>query len=252
MAEFDIGKHCSMESCKQLDFLPVECDKCGLIFCKIHYAYVAHNCKVYTQACSEAALKIEKIRYNCSTSGCDKSELVAVVCPFCKLNFCLQHRHPQDHDCQHVDDKKHKMIKTSQLVDNILKNAEKASQSGKKPIKNMSAKAKATAARVSLMRIKQKAVGDEGLPQEQRIYLRIQHPPLSELCIFLDKEWSVGKSIDVIADKLKVENKNNMAHCKVLCLFNDAGTCLETSSRWTHLLNEETIFSGSELTLSLT
>lgn len=248
MAEFIIGKQCSVEGCQQLDFLPVECDKCELTFCRNHYAYESHSCKVYSQECSEAAMKVDKINYPCSNQGCEKKELVEISCPCCKLNFCLQHRHPQDHHCQQVETYRHGMTKTSQLVKDILKNTEK--QITKKPKIMLSEKAKATAVKVSLMKIKQKAVGDAGLPAEQRVYLRIHHPPQSDLCMFFDKEWSVGKSIDVIADKFKVENKNNMSNCKMLCLVPDQQHHLLPSSKWNDLIKNNSIFSGSELTLT--
>ncbi|CAB4031453.1 AN1-type zinc finger 2A-like, partial [Paramuricea clavata] len=35
----------------------------------------------------------------CSAKGCKKKELVPVLCDSCRRNYCLRHRHPQDHDC---------------------------------------------------------------------------------------------------------------------------------------------------------
>ena len=32
--------------------------------------------------------------------GSEKKELMPLICDVCKLNFCLTHRHPSDHDCQ--------------------------------------------------------------------------------------------------------------------------------------------------------
>uniref|UniRef100_A0A8D0PYH8 AN1-type domain-containing protein n=1 Tax=Sus scrofa TaxID=9823 RepID=A0A8D0PYH8_PIG len=40
----DLGKHCSEETCRQLDFLPLRCDACKQDFCKDHFACAAHNC----------------------------------------------------------------------------------------------------------------------------------------------------------------------------------------------------------------
>ncbi|XP_057386082.1 AN1-type zinc finger protein 2A isoform X3 [Balaenoptera acutorostrata] len=40
----DLGKHCSEKTCKQLDFLPLECDACKQDFCKDHFTYSAHKC----------------------------------------------------------------------------------------------------------------------------------------------------------------------------------------------------------------
>ena len=36
----------------------------------------------------------------CRKAKCKKKELVPLVCETCRLNFCLTHRHPADHDCQ--------------------------------------------------------------------------------------------------------------------------------------------------------
>lgn len=40
----DLGKHCSEETCKQLDFLPLKCDACKRDFCKDHFTCAAHKC----------------------------------------------------------------------------------------------------------------------------------------------------------------------------------------------------------------
>ncbi|KAK6311644.1 hypothetical protein J4Q44_G00173080 [Coregonus suidteri] len=40
----DLGEHCSENSCKQLDFLPMRCDACEEIFCKDHISYANHKC----------------------------------------------------------------------------------------------------------------------------------------------------------------------------------------------------------------
>ncbi|KAF0882895.1 ZFN2A protein, partial [Crocuta crocuta] len=40
----DLGEHCSEETCKQLDFLPLNCDACKQDFCKDHFTCAAHKC----------------------------------------------------------------------------------------------------------------------------------------------------------------------------------------------------------------
>jgi len=43
----------------------------------------------------------EKVFTNkCNKHRCKKKELVKITCDSCKLNFCLTHRHPKDHDCE--------------------------------------------------------------------------------------------------------------------------------------------------------
>lgn len=36
----------------------------------------------------------------CSKGGCKQKEMMRVTCDQCRLNFCLKHRHPLDHDCK--------------------------------------------------------------------------------------------------------------------------------------------------------
>ncbi|XP_037094402.1 AN1-type zinc finger protein 2A-like [Pollicipes pollicipes] len=131
----DLGKHCSQSSCRQIDFLPVKCDACQNIFCKDHFTYAQHQCpsaykkNVQVPVCplcsapvpiargalpdaavslhidndcaSDPAVKKRKIYTNrCSKKGCKVKELVKVTCDSCMLNFCLSHRHAQDHDCK--------------------------------------------------------------------------------------------------------------------------------------------------------
>ncbi|EDV20529.1 uncharacterized protein TRIADDRAFT_50976 [Trichoplax adhaerens] len=126
-----LGQNCSNPQCSRLDFLPVKCNACHKIFCNDHYLYTSHNCPLaYTKdvqvpvcpLCNQPVpvgkgespddkvsrhmdndCKFEKPvkRSNrCSLKGCKMIELVPVVCPSCKKNFCLKHRHEQDHNCQ--------------------------------------------------------------------------------------------------------------------------------------------------------
>eukprot|EP00761_Pharyngomonas_kirbyi_P012369 gb/GECH01012396.1/.p1 GENE.gb/GECH01012396.1/~~gb/GECH01012396.1/.p1 ORF type:complete len:140 (+),score=24.95 gb/GECH01012396.1/:1-420(+) len=45
MSEFhDLGAHCSLESCKQKDFLPFQCDLCKKTFCLDHREPESHSC----------------------------------------------------------------------------------------------------------------------------------------------------------------------------------------------------------------
>jgi len=127
-----LGKHCSEKSCRQLDFLPMKCDACSEIFCKDHLQYDDHNCSssykknIQVPVCPLCNQPIpvsrgsvpdmvvsdhienncqvrrkEKVFSNrCNKPKCKKKELVPCICDICKLNFCLTHRHPADHDCK--------------------------------------------------------------------------------------------------------------------------------------------------------
>ena len=42
MLAFDT--HCSVPTCRQLDFLPFKCDKCNVVTCSAHHAPQQHSC----------------------------------------------------------------------------------------------------------------------------------------------------------------------------------------------------------------
>lgn len=129
----DLGKHCSEQTCKQLDFLPFKCDVCKQDFCKDHFTCAAHKCPFafkkdvqvpvcplcnnpvpirkgeipdavvgehMDRDCKYRPGKREKIfTYRCSKAGCKKKEMLQVACDQCRGSFCIQHRHPLDHGC---------------------------------------------------------------------------------------------------------------------------------------------------------
>nr|CAG4645003.1 EOG090X0APF [Leptodora kindtii] len=131
----DLGQHCSNKACNVLDFLPMKCDACHLIYCKDHIRYELHSCQssykknIQVPVCplcnqpvpwkrgeapdiavgahidqdcqSDPAKSKRKVFGNrCSMKGCKQKEVVPVICDKCKLNHCLKHRHPCDHSCK--------------------------------------------------------------------------------------------------------------------------------------------------------
>ncbi|XP_022909004.1 AN1-type zinc finger protein 2A [Onthophagus taurus] len=129
-----LGNHCSNKSCNKLDFLPIKCDACGQIFCNEHYNYLTHNCPesykknnqvpvcplcnipipvggklpdvavsahIDSDCQSDPAKNRRKVFTNkCTRKGCKVKEVIRVICEDCKMNYCLKHRHPIDHDCK--------------------------------------------------------------------------------------------------------------------------------------------------------
>lgn len=129
-----LGQQCSLSTCNQLDFLPFTCDACNSIFCKDHFEFSKHDCAkmkerdVRVPVCplcnkpvpipkggnvdrvvsahidrdcqSDPAKKKRKAYSNrCCQPGCKQRELIPVTCSVCQQNYCIRHRHPQDHTC---------------------------------------------------------------------------------------------------------------------------------------------------------
>ncbi|KAG5850298.1 AN1-type zinc finger protein 1 [Anguilla rostrata] len=216
MAELDIGKHCTIATCNQQDFLPFVCDDCSGVFCIEHRSRESH-------ACPEIPVKKEVLTsgsstsYPCTFEDCKGKELLPVLCPHCQKNFCLAHRHQDDHKCEKLEIQKPRMAATQQHVKNIVESKKGLPASkGRKGAKNS-----ATAAKVALMKLKLHADGDKGLPQTERTYFQVFLPKEAKdnsLPMFFCSRWSIGKVVDYAATLANLKNNNNVLTAKKLRL----------------------------------
>ncbi|KAI9277002.1 hypothetical protein BDA99DRAFT_494622 [Phascolomyces articulosus] len=127
----ELGKHCTFEGCKQLDFLPYTCYHCKKIYCQEHFKLDDHHCpslndpqldvRVPTCPICESPVpgprnEDPNIRVNrhiqnncedtkkpsnlCRQKGCKAKLLVPMQCSDCGKAYCVKHRLPVDHDCK--------------------------------------------------------------------------------------------------------------------------------------------------------
>lgn len=130
-----LGKNCSHASCNKLDFLPMKCDACRVVFCTDHFHYAQHKCPsaykkdLQVPECplcgapvpgkrgeapdiavgehidndcqaDPAKERRKKVFTNrCAFKSCKAKEMVPLICSECSLNFCFRHRHAVDHSC---------------------------------------------------------------------------------------------------------------------------------------------------------
>jgi len=223
MAELNIGQHCMLTACQRLDFLPCECDLCGMVFCKDHAAYDAHCCSKYDSAAVRDKKQSDctSVSYTCSVNGCNSRELVEIKCDLCGNCYCLAHRHYDDHKCPNVPDvRQEKLPKTTELVNKIL-HAKPATSKPLNPAK-LSAKSAATAAKIALIKLKQQATGDKSIPDADRVFFNVILPLGSHkksVPMFFSQSWYVGKAVDKAAAAASVSNKNSVAGERRLCMF---------------------------------
>ncbi|XP_067652050.1 AN1-type zinc finger protein 1-like [Haliotis asinina] len=247
MAEFpNIGKQCSVDTCKQLDFLPFECDGCEKIYCLLHRTKDGHNC-------SRSCVKDNTVEYTgekgftCMLENCHKRELTPVLCPHCSQSFCLSHRHQQDHQCEKLD-LSVKVSKTAEHVKQILE-----SKKGKiGPPKHRGSKNPKMAAKVALMKLKQHAVGEKGIPESEKIHLSVQLPASqTHKAMYFSKKWTIGRMIDFAASTAGITNLNNTGAEKKLRLFvSDSGALLPVEVSLETLLDGEVkLYNGSSVML---
>lgn len=251
MAELDIGDHCSVAECKQLDFLPIQCSKCGKIFCKLHAAYDNHSCPLADRPTEDSLPAFGPTSFACDLTNCPNRELTPIQCDGCKKNFCLQHRHPADHYCSSESQPLDKMQQTKEHVERILAEKNAVPPKKKKPL---SKKACATAAKVTLMKIKMKAVGDRGIPEAEKFYCLVCLPKGAgkdrQKAVCFSKKWTIGRAVDHVASLAGVVNKNNIAGADKLCLFDGREGHLLPFEQTFEALTENDefyLFSGSSV-----
>ena len=247
-----MGQNCSLGGCNALDFLPITCNLCGQVFCKVHASYDAHQCPKWSPKDAAAAdtskTRFETHKYACHFPECQVQEKVEIICPKCKRRFCLSHRIEQDHDCQ-VKAPEY-MPKTAILVANLTASAPPP----KRPPKTV--KNQKLAAKIQLMKIKMNAVGRKDLAAQDRLFFKIVLPlgktPRSK-SVYVAKTWSLGKCLDVMADLCNVANRNNTSDPKKLKLLRhcdgqlvNQGTLDTTLDE---LLSREEVFNGDTLIL---
>ncbi|KAG2683472.1 hypothetical protein I3843_10G031800 [Carya illinoinensis] len=130
----DLGKHCTFEDCKQIDFLPFKCDRCSQVFCLEHRSYIKHSCPkadredvtvVVCPLCAKGVRLIpdedpnitwethvntecdpsnfEKVtkKKKCPVPGCREILTFSntIKCRDCMVDHCLKHRFGPDHKC---------------------------------------------------------------------------------------------------------------------------------------------------------
>nr|GMD90533.1 zinc finger AN1 and C2H2 domain-containing stress-associated protein 16-like [Ipomoea batatas] len=130
----NLGKHCSVDDCRQIDFLPFTCDCCHKVFCLEHRSYARHQCPkgnkhdvtvVICPLCAKGVRLIpdedpnitwqSHVNTDCDPSNYEKAtkkrkcpvprckEVLTfsntIKCRDCDVDHCLKHRFGPDHNC---------------------------------------------------------------------------------------------------------------------------------------------------------
>ncbi|KAJ5604977.1 hypothetical protein N7510_010131 [Penicillium lagena] len=245
-----IGRHCQFEYCGQLDFLPFRCESCHSTFCLDHRSEIAHKCPregewarrrngIANNNNKENRTATERPNiYNsdqCAHVSCktlvNTFKDPGVRCPDCNRQYCLKHRLREEHDCAKVTPLGARQGGSGANANETLKSMfakvrtwgrEKQQSAASTNINNILPKPKpkpnspaARAAEVNQM--KRSAKGDAGVPADKRVYLhtvgtadtQASEPPAGDF--YFDSRWKVGRVLDDVARRLKVENLNNRA-----------------------------------------
>ncbi|KAM7505480.1 hypothetical protein LguiB_004384 [Lonicera macranthoides] len=130
----NLGKHCTVDDCKKIDFLPFTCDSCHQVFCLEHRSYIKHQCPnankndVTVVICPLCAKGVHLIpdedpnitweshvntdcdpsnyekatkKKKCPVQGCRETLTFSntIKCRDCTIDHCLKHRFGPDHTC---------------------------------------------------------------------------------------------------------------------------------------------------------
>lgn len=213
-----VGIKCANPDCKQLDFLPIECE-CKQTFCSEHFTIHVEECRVDNKV--QELKKIEA--YDCSHAGCQARNIVPITCEKCGKHFCITHRHITYCEPPSAEERNAAIEKMKAPILEFQKQKEIVEQQLDATLANVKKRQKnvATANKVQLMRIKNKATGLKNIPSTDRLYFNIHRPSSKEtpVPIYVSKKWSVGRAIDAIADVCKIKNLNNQQNALQLRLF---------------------------------
>lgn len=235
----DIGTNCS--KCKRLDFLPVTCEYCKQVFCEDHRKLEAHQCpgieKFYNQV---------KKEYDYTKASQDSSEPIASLFPNrdkdrAKIDALIKDP-PKSNTILgslsfRVGDvakgKKNAFSKFNKFI-NLQRQKINSSNTGgikklfgkttsSKPLSIGSSSSQKNPT-VDLQLLRKNAKGDTKIKAEDRIYVWCLYVDANEeeddklskidinkqrVGVILNKNWPVGRGLDLISEVLKIKNDNN-------------------------------------------
>ncbi|CAG0893604.1 unnamed protein product [Cyprideis torosa] len=196
------------------------------------------------------------LHWKFSVSAChEPRSLTPITCARCNLSFCLKHRHPCDHKCTAVSQQQSILQAKNDASVAFLARIQ-ARFSDKRDKGCGGSKNPATAQKVALMRLKQRAkLGQTGVAEEEKFFLEILPPARfadsgrAAVPIIMSKLSTIGKVIDVAADVLDVPNENNREGAKMLRLFNAQGQAMSEGESLECLLEKAALVNGGSLLL---
>lgn len=217
------------------------------MFCKDHFLPTYHDCSGDYNKIAEKVSEGVPLRYPCDLEGCKDGELAPVICPGCSKNFCLAHRHQVDHGCTAYEAPVNPMAEAAAKMQRITERLDSTDAK-----KGQGRKSDKLAAKVQLMKLKQKSLGQGDLPQEERFYLLAFLPKCISVptqAVFVSHHWTIGKTIDTIAGLSKVPNRNNITGVDKLVLFrlSDGSRLGSNDSTLKSLIDDQHLFNGQSL-----
>ena len=243
-----IGAHCQQPFCHVLDFLPFRCESCRGTFCLEHRTETAHTCAKAGDWAKRRASSNQSAPSNingtalaakptlatgtqCSSPTCktyvNTHTSVGVHCDTCRRTYCLKHRLREDHACSTLtplgarpagstsQEKARSALARFKAWGKEKTHSQQTLLLDRFPKPKPSSAAQRLTAMNTLKRTA-KGPPNGNIPPEKRIYLNVEAEAatagakMPKSPLYFDKNWSVGRVLDVAAKSLNVRNVNNV------------------------------------------
>ncbi|KAJ2717291.1 hypothetical protein H4R19_000043 [Coemansia spiralis] len=172
----DVGRRCSREGCRQLDFLAAVCPYCDRPFCSTHVAVFAHTCP-----CTPRGNVVEQPRAR---------EPLAVDRP------------APDTATPHSSGPMQKKTLTHEQQQALVA-ARQASDARSQPAAKPASRRPTVSPKIELMRLKARATGNASIADADRLYLSIQWQGKATP-VFLNVNAVVGNAAAQLARQLRL------------------------------------------------
>nr|CAB3267911.1 AN1-type zinc finger protein 1 [Phallusia mammillata] len=112
------------------------------------------------------------------------------------------------------------------------------------------------AAKLSLMKMKMHATGNNSIPEGERVFLSVTlhesvNISLAPQAIFVSDQWTIGKLVDYVTEKLKISNNNHKNLSNKIKLFSSqSNDAFHFDAVISNLIKQELLFNGSTVILA--
>jgi len=158
----------------------------------------------------------------CSVTKCKETELQKCICQYCNKNFCFQHKHPLDHECEkYTATATTTSTSTSQNKSSFLEALSASQKRLQEAIKKFAESNNPNTRKLAMLKMKQQAVGKSNVPMDKRFYIETIFPlelKMESKMFFFDESQRWGVILDGIAESARIQNENNVAKARKLIL----------------------------------
>ncbi|KNE57504.1 hypothetical protein AMAG_18059 [Allomyces macrogynus ATCC 38327] len=238
-----LGKQCSRADCAQLDFLPIQCTHCRQPFCKDHVQPDDHACDALP-APAIASGHAPTAKVQCGVATCTTADFQMVVpCAQCQGQFCLAHRHADQHACVRVGGDTDPNAKARALLQKHFPGSTTSSSAAAPAATTTTSSAtprpvpKKKLPILELMKLKQKAQGDAKTPPAQRSYHAVHLPNSTVAVRYFPKSASVGRVLDTAFALTGMNWKSTVATHDVFLVVED-DVRLPTNAVWSEVVSD--------------